>query len=163
MYIKVVCLFTHPSIVRLSAHDEVPSQEGNMGVASRRGLRGGFPRWMGLLRFPSSEGWVLSPEIFILSSREDSSNSPLDRGDFSNSPLERGWGCVYSLLNEKRLNSLYIKLGPRQLHHKSETHLTACRHLFIYPSYLSQNRDGDRGFGFGFVHGYSNANDGAGF
>ena len=97
MYIKVVCLFTHPSIVRLSAHDEVPSQEGNMGVASRRGVWGGFPRWMGLLRFPSSEGqgWVLSQEIFILSSREDSSKSPLDRGGFANSPLERGWGGVF--------------------------------------------------------------------
>jgi len=68
-----------------------------MGVASRRGLWDGFPRWMGLLRFPSSEGqgWVFSQEIFILSSREDSLNSPLDRGDFSNSPLERGWGGVF--------------------------------------------------------------------
>jgi len=103
LYIKVVCLFTHPSIVRLSAHDEVPSQEGNMGVASRRGLGGGFPRWMGLLRFPSSEGWVLSPEIFILSSREDSSNSPLDRGGFSNSSLERGQGVCLFIAERKKI------------------------------------------------------------
>jgi len=76
-----------------------------MGVASRRGLWDGFPRWMGLLRFPSSEGqgWVFSQEIFILSSREDSSNSPLDRGGFSNSSLERGQGVCLFIAERKKI------------------------------------------------------------
>ena len=32
--------FTHPTIVRLSAHDEVPSQEGTFQISLLRGARG---------------------------------------------------------------------------------------------------------------------------